>query len=33
MFKILLVEDNKNIRKLMSTYLKRNSYDVYFDNE
>ena len=29
MFKILLVEDNKNIRKLMSTYLKRNSYDVY----
>ena len=29
MFKVLLVEDNKNIRKLMSTYLKRNSYDVY----
>ena len=29
MFKILVVEDNKNIRKLMSTYLRRNSYDVF----
>lgn len=29
MFKILVVEDNKNIRKLMATYLKRNNYDVF----
>lgn len=28
MFKILVVEDNKNLRKLMATYLKRNNYDV-----
>lgn len=29
MFKILLVEDNKNIRKLMTAYLRKSSYDVY----
>lgn len=29
MFKILIVEDNKNLRKLMLTYLKRNNYDVF----
>lgn len=28
MFKILVVEDNKNLRKLMTTYLKRNSYET-----
>ena len=28
MFKVLLVEDNKNIRKLMTTYLRKNNYDV-----
>lgn len=28
MFKILVVEDNKNLRKLMVTYLKRNNYEV-----
>ncbi len=28
MFKVLVVEDNKNLRKLMATYLKRNNYDV-----
>lgn len=28
MFKILVVEDNKNLRKLMGTYLKKNNYDV-----
>ena len=28
MFKILVVEDNKNLRKLMVTYLKRNNYDA-----
>ena len=28
MFKILVVEDNKNLRKLMITYLKRNNYEV-----
>lgn len=28
MFKILVVEDNKNLRKLMTTYLKNNSYEV-----
>jgi DNA-binding response OmpR family regulator len=27
MFKILVVEDNKNMRKLMTTYLKRNNYE------
>ena len=28
MFKILVVEDNKNLRKLMITYLKRNNYET-----
>jgi DNA-binding response OmpR family regulator len=28
MFKILVVEDNKNMRKLMTTYLKRNNYET-----
>lgn len=28
MFKILVVEDNKNLRKLMTTYLRRNSYET-----
>ena len=28
MFKILVVEDNKNMRKLMVTYLKRNNYET-----
>ena len=28
MFKILVVEDNKNLRKLMTTYLKDNSYET-----
>lgn len=28
MFKILVVEDNKNMRKLMTTYLKRNKYET-----
>lgn len=28
MFKILVVEDNKNLRRLMTTYLKRNNYDT-----
>ena len=28
MFKILVVEDNKNLRKLMTTYLKNNSYET-----
>lgn len=28
MFKILVVEDNKNLRKLMTTYLKNNNYEV-----
>ena len=27
MFKILVVEDNKNLRKLMITYLKDNNYE------
>lgn len=27
MFKILVVEDNKNLRKLMVTYLKKNNYE------
>lgn len=27
MFKILVVEDNKNLRKLMATYLKKNNYE------
>ena len=29
MFKILVVEDDKNLRKLMTTYLKRNEYITY----
>ncbi len=28
MFKVLVVEDNKNLRKLITTYLKRNSYET-----
>ena len=28
MFKILVVEDNKNLRKLMITYLKASNYDI-----
>lgn len=28
MFKILVVEDNKNLRKLMTTYLKKNNYET-----
>lgn len=28
MFKILVVEDNKNLRKLMTTYLKNNNYET-----
>ncbi len=28
MFKVLVVEDNKNIRKLMVTYLRRNNYET-----
>lgn len=28
MFKVLVVEDNKNLRKLMTTYLKRNNYET-----
>ncbi len=28
MFNILVVEDNKNLRKLMVTYLKRNNYET-----
>ena len=28
MFKILVVEDNKNLRKLMVTYLKKNNYET-----
>lgn len=27
MFKILVIEDNKNLRKLMATYLKKNNYE------
>ena len=29
MFKILVVEDNKNLRKLMVTYLKKNNYETF----
>ena len=29
MFKILVVEDDKNLRKLITTYLKRNEYITY----
>ena len=28
MFKILVVEDNKNLRKLMTTYLKKSNYET-----
>ena len=28
MFKILIVEDNKNFRKLMTTYLKKSNYET-----
>ena len=28
MFKILVVEDNKNMRRLMTTYLKRSNYET-----
>ena len=28
MFKILVVEDNKNMKKLMTTYLKRSNYET-----
>lgn len=29
MFKILVVEDNKNLRRLMTAYLKRSNYETY----
>lgn len=29
MFNILIVEDDKNLRKLMTTYVKRNGYTAY----
>lgn len=29
MFNILIVEDDKNLRKLMVTYLKKNNYNTY----
>ncbi|MCI8273592.1 MAG: response regulator transcription factor [Clostridia bacterium] len=29
MFNILVVEDDKNLRKLMTTYLKKNNYTAY----
>lgn len=29
MFNILVVEDDKNLRKLMTTYLKKNDYNVF----
>ena len=29
MFKILVVEDDKNLRKLITTYLKKNEYITY----
>ncbi len=29
MFKVLVVEDDKNLRKLITTYLKRNGYITY----
>lgn len=28
MFKVLVVEDNKNLRKLMTTYLRKNNYET-----
>lgn len=29
MFKVLVVEDDKNLRRLITTYLKRNGYETY----
>lgn len=29
MFKVLVVEDDKNLRRLITTYLKRNGYEAY----
>ena len=29
MFKILVVEDDKNLRKLITTYLRKNEYITY----
>ena len=29
MFKILIVEDDKNLRKLITTYLRKNEYITY----
>lgn len=29
MFNILIVEDDKNLRKLVVTYLKKNNYNTY----
>lgn len=29
MFNILVVEDDKNLRKLITTYLRKNNYDTY----
>ena len=29
MFNILVVEDDKNLRKLITTYLQRNKYNTY----
>ena len=28
MFKVLVVEDNRNLRKLIVTYLKKNNYEI-----
>ena len=30
MFHILIVEDDKNLRRLMATYLERDGYEVYY---
>ena len=32
MFNILVVEDDKNLKKLMITYLKKNSYNTFEAN-
>jgi len=32
MFNVLVVEDDKNLKKLMVTYLKRNNYTVFEAN-
>ena len=29
MFNMLIVEDDKNLRKLVVTYLKKNNYNTY----